>query len=81
MLCRFQEEYPAVAFDFYMANADDIKECLDKGLLDIGFLTEPADITKYNFIRLKKKGLSEGCGGYVIAAASQLFFLCYLNFL
>lgn len=55
MLCRFQEEYPAVAFDFYTANADDIKERLDKGLLDIGLLTEPADITKYNFIRLKRR--------------------------
>lgn len=49
------EEYPAVTFDFYTANADDIKERLDKGLLDIGLLTEPADITKYNFIRLKRR--------------------------
>ncbi|MGN1158477.1 MAG: LysR family transcriptional regulator, partial [Agathobacter sp.] len=53
MLSLFREEYPAVSYDFYTANADDIKERLDKGLLDIGLLTEPVDISKYNFIRLK----------------------------
>ena len=36
-------------------NADDIKDRLDKGLLDIGLLTEPVDISKYNFIRLRRK--------------------------
>lgn len=44
-----------VQYDFYTANADDIKERLDKGILDIGLLTEPVDISKYNFIRLKKR--------------------------
>lgn len=28
----------------YSGNADDIKERLDKGLIDIGLLTEPVDI-------------------------------------
>ena len=52
---RFQEKYPAVQYDLYTATADDIKDRLDKGLLDIGLLTEPVDIMKYNFIRLKRK--------------------------
>lgn len=51
----FQEKYPAVQYDLYTANADDIKERIDKGLLDIGLLAEPVDISKYNFIRLKQK--------------------------
>lgn len=55
MIARFQEKYPMVQYDLYTANADDIKERLDKGILDIGLLTEPADISKYNFIRLKKR--------------------------
>lgn len=42
-------------YDLYTANADDIKERLEKGLLDIGLLTEPVDIGKYNFLRLKGK--------------------------
>lgn len=54
-LSVFQKKYPAVSYDFYTANADDIKERLDKGLLDIGLLTEPVDISKYNFIRLKER--------------------------
>ena len=52
ILSLFRQEYPAVSYDFYTANADDIKERLDKGLLDIGLLTEPVDISKYNFVRL-----------------------------
>lgn len=52
---KFQAEYPMVQYDLYTANADDIKDRIDKGLLDIGLLMEPVDITKYSFIRLKRK--------------------------
>lgn len=51
----FQKKHPLVQYDLYTANADNIKERLDKGLLDMGLLMEPVDITKYNFIRLKHK--------------------------
>ena len=51
----FQKKHPLVQYDLYTANADDIKERLDKGLLDMGLLMEPVDITKYNFIRLTRK--------------------------
>lgn len=51
----FQKKHPLVQYDLYTANADDIKDRLDKGLLDAGLLTEPVDISKYNFIRLKRK--------------------------
>ena len=50
----FQKKYPLVTFDMYTANADDIKERLDKGLADIGLLSEPVDISKYHFIRLDR---------------------------
>lgn len=55
MIREFQKKYPLVQYDLYTATADDIKEKLDKGLLDIGLLTEPVDIIKYNFIRMKRK--------------------------
>ena len=51
----FQNKYPMVQFDLYTANADDIKERLDRGLVDIGLLAEPVDISRYNFIRLNRK--------------------------
>lgn len=55
IIAHFQKEYPKVQYDIYTANADEIKERIDKGLIDIGLLTEPVDISKYNFIRFKQK--------------------------
>ena len=51
----FHDLYPQVQYNLYSANADDIKEKIDKGLIDIGLLTEPVDISKYDFVRLKEK--------------------------
>lgn len=46
----FQERYPKVTFRIFSANADDVKERLDMGLL-----TEPVDVGKYAFCRMKEK--------------------------
>ena len=51
----FHEKYPLVSYDLHTANADHIRERLDKGLTDIGLLLEPVDIDKYEFIRMKTK--------------------------
>lgn len=51
----FHDLYPQVQYNIYSGNADDIKEKIDKGLIDIGLLAEPVDISKYDFIRLKEK--------------------------
>ncbi|MDO4288721.1 MAG: LysR family transcriptional regulator [Eubacterium sp.] len=48
----FVEKYPRVNFDLYTATADEVKEQIDRGVLDIGLLMEPIDIEKYGFIRL-----------------------------
>ena len=53
-IADFQKTYPMVQYELYTANADDVKEKLDKGLLDLGMVTEPVDISKYNFIRMKR---------------------------
>ncbi len=55
MIAEFQKRYPMVQYDIYTANADDIKDRLDRGILDIGLLTEPVDVAKYNIIRLAKR--------------------------
>lgn len=52
---EIQEEYSNIKFHIFSGNADDVKERLDKGLLDFGFLIEPADITKYKAIELPAK--------------------------
>jgi len=51
----FHEKYPLVRYDIHTANADHIRERLDKGLTDIGLLLEPVDIEKYEFIRMNVK--------------------------
>lgn len=51
----FNKKYPLVQYDLYTANADQIKERMDRGLTDIGVLLEPVDIEKYEFIRLDIK--------------------------
>ena len=54
-MAGFRREHPLVRFHIYSATADEIQERLEKGLLDLGILTEPADIGRYEFIRLPKR--------------------------
>lgn len=51
-MVSFRQKYPLVQFSIYSAIADDIKDRIEKGLLDMGLLVEPVDISKYEFIRL-----------------------------
>ena len=51
----FRARWPRVTFRIFSANADDVKERLDMGLLDMGLLAEPVDVGKYAFCRLGEK--------------------------
>lgn len=51
----FHKKYPLVSYDIFTANADLIKEQMEKGLIDIGVLLEPIDMEKFDFIRLAGK--------------------------
>lgn len=51
----FQQKHSLVQFDIHSAIADDIKERIEKGILDMGLLTEPVDIGKYEFVRMPQK--------------------------
>lgn len=51
----FHEKYPLVTFDLLTANADVVKEQMDKGLLDVGLLLEPVDMDKYDYIRMTER--------------------------
>ena len=55
MIEAFHEKYPLVSYDIFTANADLVKEQMEKGLVDIGVLLEPIDIEKFDFIRLEGK--------------------------
>lgn len=49
---RFRNQFPEVRFDIYNAFTDDIRDKIDMGIVDIGILTEPAEIAKYDFIHI-----------------------------
>lgn len=51
----FHRRYPKVTFSLYSAIADDIKDRIEKGLLDMGLLTEPVEISRYGFVRIPRK--------------------------
>ena len=51
----FRKEYPMVSFEIFSGNSDNIKERIEKGLLDLGFLLEPVDVSKYEYVRLPEK--------------------------
>ncbi|MCC0631798.1 LysR family transcriptional regulator [Clostridioides sp. ZZV15-6388] len=49
---ELQKEYPNIRYHLFSGNADDVTERLDKGLLDFGILIEPANMEKYDYIKL-----------------------------
>lgn len=52
MMTAFHQQYPLVTYQIYSGNADNIKERIENGLIDIGLLADPVDINKYEFLRL-----------------------------
>ena len=54
-MVSFRERYPKVTFRIFSATADDVKERLDTGLLDMGLLTEPVDGGRDAFCRMKER--------------------------
>lgn len=52
---KLRRKHPNISYYLFSGNSDDVTERLDKGLLDFGILIEPADIKKYDFIKLPTK--------------------------
>lgn len=52
MIASFQAKYPNVLFHIYTAIADDVKERLENGILDMGLLLEPVEISRYHYVRM-----------------------------
>lgn len=54
-VASFCRENPMVHLEIYSGNSDNIKERMEKGLLDLGLLLEPVDVNKYDYVRLPVK--------------------------
>ena len=50
LISDFQKTNPLVQFTLYSGNSDNIKERIERGLLDIGLLQKPVDVTKYSYV-------------------------------
>ncbi len=49
IIVAFRKNFPDVTFDFHTGIADDIKDRIENGLIDIGLLLEPVEISKYHY--------------------------------
>lgn len=47
-----QAVHPHISYHLFSGNAEDVAERLDRGLVDFGIFIEPADLSKYDFIKL-----------------------------
>ncbi len=52
---RLLENSPHVRFNFFSGDTIEVCEKLDKGLIDFAILVEPADLSKYQYLRLPQK--------------------------
>ena len=52
---QVQQAHPGVRFHIHSGNSDDVTARLDQGLLDFCVLIEPADLSKYDSMRLPGK--------------------------
>lgn len=51
-IAAFQKLHPLVRYEFYSGNAGNIYDYTERGLLDIGLMSEPIDIRKYEWISM-----------------------------
>lgn len=52
VICDMRKSYPNIKVNLYSGDMVDVCERLDKGLIDFGLLMQPADLSKYENIRL-----------------------------
>ncbi|MDO4296681.1 MAG: LysR family transcriptional regulator [bacterium] len=55
VVAAFRREHPQVYLDIYSGNSDNIKEQIENGLLDLGLLLEPVEVSRYEFLRLPEQ--------------------------
>lgn len=50
--CMLKKAHPHVSYHLFSGNAAEVMERLDNGLVDFGVFIEPADLSRYEYIRL-----------------------------
>lgn len=55
IIAAFSEKHPLIQYEIYSRNADNIRDYIERGFLDMGLMAEPIDIRKYDFIPMPVK--------------------------
>jgi DNA-binding transcriptional LysR family regulator len=55
IISEFRKINPNVKYEIYSGNANNIRDYIERGLLDIGLMSEPIDMRKYNFVNMPIK--------------------------
>lgn len=55
LVSSFQQKHPLAKFHLHSSYTQDIKDWLEQGVLDLGLMLEPVDVSKYNFVRMQQK--------------------------
>ncbi len=55
IIVGFRRKYPNVTYEIYSGNANNIRDYIERGHLDIGLMSEPIDMRKYNFVNMPIK--------------------------
>lgn len=55
IIAQFRKQYPNVKYEIYSGNASNIRDYIERGFLDIGLMSEPIDMRKYNFLDMPIK--------------------------
>ena len=55
IIAEFRRKYPNVNYEIYSGNANNIRDYIERGFLDIGLMSEPVDMRKYNFVNMPVK--------------------------
>lgn len=66
IIAEFRKKYPHVQYEIYSGNANNIRDYIERGLLDLGLMSEPVDMRKYDFVRMPMK---EQWGAFVPRAS------------
>lgn len=55
IIAEFRKLYPKVSYEIYSGNTLNIRDYIERGLLDIGLISETVDMHKYHFITMPNK--------------------------
>ncbi len=54
-MAEFRDDHPDVSYKIHTANVDGIKEIMEKGLSELGLITEPVDTSRFETLHLPIK--------------------------